>query len=272
MKKFLNYFLLASLVTLFVVSCKPEEDPYYEGDSQLFFISTSAVANVVKQTNFTELELPYGTTKAVDGGAQTELIFDAANSTAVLGQTFQIVKGTEQLPNGAVKGTFKIKVLESGVSEVPKTAKFKVKSSSIKNGIENQELTVTMSIVCPASTFVGNFKYSTGFWQNPNSNWVIQEVAGQANTMKIVDFLSPGRDLVFKYTTQGVVTFETGITGETYPGYGNISIRMSTDATKVSTINMCSRKLTIYANYFVTGGVLTDDNNNQHIKEEFTGF
>lgn len=255
-------------------SCAEDElpNPTYGGDSLLNFDKSTASSETVVTGQADKIvDISFGTIKAVSNNAQVKLVLDTQNSTAVEGVDFVVVQNPLDLAAGQNTANFKVKIIEASATVIPKVAVFKLQSSSIGNAVFNQSYTLSMSLTCPPSTFVGNFQYTTGFWQDPNSSWVIQEVAGQANTMKIVDFLDPGNDLVFKYNDAGVVTFDTVDTGYIYGTYGMVKIRMSTDATKVSTIDFCSRKLTIYANYFVTAGQLTM-NGSPHIKEEFTGL
>ncbi|RMZ61066.1 hypothetical protein D1632_03605 [Chryseobacterium nematophagum] len=274
MTKYLKFGIFLALAVAFT-SCK-QDDLYYEGEPYLFFKSDEGVAFVEQGSNHKDVTIDFGAMKPVDGSHPVNLVVDTQNSTAVEGTQFQILNNGAGFGNGANSGKFTIRILESGSSTTSKAAVFKLQSNSIANAQYNQTYTLNMSLTCPISNFLGsagNFNYTTGFWQNPDV-FTIEEVAGQPNTLRINDFLDipTATPLIVKYDANGVVTFDTQDTGFVHSSYGMVKIRMSTDPSKVSTIDKCSRKLVIYANYFVPQGQFTDDSGNPHIKEEFVGF
>lgn len=271
-----NLFKLILLIfSLALINSCAEDDmpnPTYNAGSRLYFSETEGSKAVSHSVNHVDVEVPFSTIASVSGSQTVKLNFLNSESSAVLGTDFTIVNPEVTLAAGQNKGSFTVRIFSAPMTVLAKVAKFSLSSPTIANATWNQVYTLSMTQLCDVSSFAGDFQYSTGFWQDPGG-YEIQPVAGQANTMKIVDFLKPGVDFIFKYDATGKVTFATQNTGETYPGYGAISVRMDTyDATKVSTMDLCSRKLTLYANYFVPGGVFTDDDGNKTIKEVFTGL
>lgn len=159
MKKFLNYFLLASIVTMFVASCKPDDEPFFEGDSLLLFESPEVSAADG------DYALAYGVTNAVDGDHNVSLVFNQSKSTAVLGTDFTIVKGSDVLKGGTARGDFKINVTQAAAI-AKKNAVFTMTNSTLGKATFNQE--VLVNFAC-SSNLAGTYAYSTVNYFTPDT-------------------------------------------------------------------------------------------------------
>lgn len=253
MKNFLKSLTLFLVGFSLFTSCSDVEKDVYMDDALLNFNKgTTKAGNVQIGSNSNDITVSYGTIKAVEGTHNVELVFDAANSTATLGTTFQIIKGNDEISSGEVGGDFVIRVLETGVSQTPLVAKFKLKSNTLSNAIFDQELTMNMSIVCPVSYFLGTtgvFTYA-GFWQGSGA-YEIQEVPGQDKTMRIIDYPEVGTNFEFKYDDEGIVSFAEQNTTYQYPSapYAGQYAWILPISANPSTIDLCARKLTLNVNF-----------------------
>jgi len=125
-----------------------------------------------------------------------------------------------------------------------------------------------MSLTCPISNFVGVFDNTETWWyDNPGAQFSIVESTTNPNQLIVEDFFDAGYDLVLNYnpTTFVVSVPEGQETGFIHPSYGMIKVKASTDAALVSSFNPCTRKLTVYMNYYVPAGTFGNQ------KEVFQG-
>ena len=151
MKKFLNYFLLASLITVFIVSCKPDDEPYFEGESLLHF-------DRPEQTGPDGSYLvTYGVTNAVNSDHNVTLVFNQSKSSAILGTDFTIVESSDVLKAGTTRGDFKISITKAAAL-AKKRAVFTMTSSSLKYATFNQEVIVNFACT---SALAGTYQFST---------------------------------------------------------------------------------------------------------------
>ncbi|MDR6159077.1 hypothetical protein QF023_002593 [Chryseobacterium sp. SLBN-27] len=254
MKKSLKFSIFLALAVAFS-SCK-QDDVYYEGDPYLFFNKgESGDAYVEQGSTYNDVTVDYGAMRGVDGNNEVSLVVDTQNSTAQEGVQFQLLNnGKSQIGNGANSSKFTIRILESGNTAVAKHAVFKLKSTSIGNAQYNQSYTLNMSLKCPVSNFVGNFVNNEAWWYDPGYQFEIVQ-STTANQLLVKDFWDSGRDLVLNYNPDTfVVTVPEQYTGQNYttaPYNSQIWAKASTDATQVSTFNTCTRKLTLYVNYYL---------------------
>lgn len=159
MKKFLNYFLLASLVTIFIVSCKPDDEPFFEGESLLLFDRN-------EQTGPDgDYLITYGVTTAVNADHNVSLVFNQAKSSAILGTDFTIVESTDVLKSGTARGDFKIKITKAA-AVAKKQAVFTMTNSSLNKANFNQE--VLVKFACE-SLLAGTHQFSTVNYFTPDS-------------------------------------------------------------------------------------------------------
>ncbi|MDR6405331.1 MULTISPECIES: hypothetical protein [Chryseobacterium] len=254
MKNFSKIIFL--FITVLLASCKQEEEAYYDGDSFVQFNKgTTANAFVVAGSTSSDFDINYGVLKGVEGSHQVKLVFDQAKSTAILGTDFQIVNGTDELSTGETMGKFVVKLLESGAVQSGKKAVFRLESSSLPIAAFNNEFTLDISLTCPISYFVGDFTNTETWWNaGPGGTYQIVE-STVANQILVKDFWDIGIDLVLNYNPETfVVSVPEQETGTLHPTYGMIKAKASTDATLISIFNPCTRKLTVYMNYFVTAG------------------
>ncbi|WP_299178005.1 hypothetical protein [uncultured Chryseobacterium sp.] len=178
MKKLLSIFILTSLLT---VSCKPDEDLYFEGESLLHFDLP------VQTASEGDAAVTYGVTKPVDGDHSVTLVFDQSKSSAVLGTDFTIVESTDVLKAGSSRGDFKINVTKAAAI-AKKNAVFTMTNNSLKRASFNQE--VLVNFACE-SMLAGTYEYST------------------------VNYFTPDLGTIGTTPRTGTVTFTaTSITGE----------------------------------------------------------
>lgn len=163
MKKiFLKTFLV--LISLFMInSCGEHDNLSYDGEEFLHFDKKDQIA-AAGNYNVT-----YGVTKPSSADHTVELVFNQAKSTAILGTDVTIVEGTDVLKSGAVLGDFKINVT-SAAAVAKKEAVFTLKSSTLKNGVFNQEVVVKFS--CP-SALGGTHAYSTVNYFSPDTGVIV---------------------------------------------------------------------------------------------------
>ncbi|MBP0612079.1 hypothetical protein J8J42_03335 [Chryseobacterium sp. cx-311] len=271
--KNIKFILSLFLLGLFVFSCREDHtEPVYNGDSFLHFNEGVVRSEFVQiGTASKDVVISYGTIKPVVGSHQVKLVVDPVKTTAVAGTDYEIIKGTDELTNGEVSGTFTVRLKEPVDPALTKSLVFKIESSTIATGVFDNEFTLNWKLQCLIADFMGafgGFNY-TGYWQAPGQ-YLIEEVPNTPNTLRIVDFLEIGFDLIVSYNDAGVVTFEPQDTGYFHPTYGQtVKIRMSQSNMPGhgnSTIDMCARKLTLIANYYVTQGSFGNK------VETFTGF
>lgn len=252
MKKIINKALIVGLGLFILSSCEKQDDVFYEGDSQLQFNKTASATQTVESGAVTaEALIEYGTLSPVSGTHQVQLVYDAAKSTAVPGVHFTLANGgVSEITAGQVISNFKVNVLESGATPVPKVAVFHLSSPTLPLASFGQEFALTMSLRCPVNVFLGSgvFNY-TGWWNGSGQFYLQQGTA--AKTLKVVDWLDTGVDLIVKYDDAGIATFDEQSTGINYQaGPNKYTIKQST-AGAVSTYDACSRTLTLKAYWFV---------------------
>lgn len=246
-------FTLSALFGISLMSCSADEFPTYDGDPYLQFnVESTGSKTVPSGAGSVQAVIDYGTYKPVTGTNQVKLVYDAAASTAVPGVDFTLVNnGISEITAGQSTGTFKVNVLESGATAIPKFAVFHLSSPTLPLADVNQTYTLAMSLKCSVNYFLGStgvFNY-TGWWNDPGQFLIEQGSA--PNTLNVVDFLDTGVDLVVKYDDAGIVTFAEQSTGVDYQaGPNKYTIKMSQSGA-VSTYDACSRKLTINAFWFV---------------------
>ncbi len=255
--KYIIFALLASC--LFLTSCELEER-MYEGDPFLSFINESQTVFIDQGSGGQEVAIAYGTAQKAPGTVVT-LSVDP-DSPAKEGVDFVIVKKESTLSGDQVADSFIVKFLESAATTTAKKAIFHISSPNVKSGIEKQTHTVTYSLRCPASAFVGDFAAKPSLF---TSGWDVEIVEGKVpNTLVIKDYIVDGYDIVLKYDDKGNVTFEQQDTGYNHSQYGRVTIRMATDGS-ASTVNFCTRTMNLRVNYVVSAG------NFGHATDTFVG-
>lgn len=163
MKNILIKSLLVCFAVFLMNSCREHENLNYDGESFLHFDKKDQIAEDGVQL------ITYGVTNEVSGDHTVELVFDPAKSTAVLGTDFTIVEGTDVLKSGSVLGDFKINVTPAAAA-AKKEAVFRLKSSTLKNGVFNQE--VLVKFAC-ASALAGTYEYTTINYFSPDVGVVL---------------------------------------------------------------------------------------------------
>lgn len=267
MKKIL--FLLVGCLLFF--ACKDAEADIYEGDSMLNFNKgVSGNGFVLNSQTYSDYKISYGSIKAVEGNHQVKLVTDASNSTAVQGTDFDILNNaTDDLSTGETGGEFTIRIYKAPAVQAGKTAVFKLQSGSLVNAGFDQTFTLNMSLTCPVTSFVGNFTNTESWWNNPGGAFQVVENPAVANQLLVKDFWDVGKDLVLNYNpTTFVVSVPDQSTGYFVAQYnGYIYARPSTDTSKISNFNPCTRQMTLYLNYYIPN---VGSYGNQ--TEKFVGF
>lgn len=151
MKKVLNYFLLILFTSTFIISCQPEEEPYFEGESLLHFDRAEQIGADGSYA------VTYGVTNAVNSDHTVTLEFVPSKSTAVLGTDFTIVDNTSALKSGSSLGSARINITKAA-AVAKKQAVFTIKSSTLKNANFKQEVVVKFACT---SALAGTYQYST---------------------------------------------------------------------------------------------------------------
>ncbi len=270
--KNIKFILSLFLLGLFVFSCREDHtEPGYNGESFLHFNEGVVRSEFVQiGTASKDVAISYGTIKPVMGSHQVKLVVDPVKTTAVAGTDYEIINGTDEISNGEVSGNFTIRLKEPMIAGETKTLVFKLESNTIATGVFDNEFTLTWKLQCLVDDFLGSGAFNNSGWFNGSGQHLIEEVPGQANTLRIVDFPTVGTNFVFTYDDAGLVSFDPQDTGEFHPTYNqNILLRMSQPGFANhgnSTIDMCARKLNLRVNYYVSAGSFGNQ------PEVFTGF
>ncbi|RCU44050.1 hypothetical protein EIZ47_03235 [Chryseobacterium lacus] len=268
-------YLLAIFSLLFLVTACREDhtEPGYTGSPYLHFnfgIATNEVVTIGSASK--DIQVKYGVIQPVTGSHQVKLVVDPS-STAVEGVDFVILNPTDELANGETGGAFSIRLLEPASPSDLKKAVFKLESSTIANAVFDNEFILNWKLQCLVSDFLSGgtsapFTYA-GTW-NGTGVYTIEEVPGSTNTLRILDYPEPGTNFIFRYNDEGVVTYEPQKSGYVYQSapYAGLEAIVTPIPGKASSIDMCSKKLVIQANFMLEGtnaGFLNQ-------VENFTGF
>ncbi len=248
-------FIFSLFIGLSLTSCSSDDNDLYNGEPLVNFnAGTKKSVFVVAGSGPVDTKIKYGVVRPVSGIHQVKLVYDAANSTALPGVDFVIVTPTDELSNGETNGEFTIKALETNAVQSGKVAVFKLESATLKNAGFDQIYTVTIALTCPIANFTGAFANTEGWWYDAPGEVFDIELSSVPNQLLVKDFWDFGKDLVLNYNP---VTFVISIpeqdTGTAYSPTANIFAKPSTLATEVSSFNPCTRKMTLYVNYFVPG-------------------
>lgn len=262
------------MMSIFLLSsCDKNDDVVFDGAPLLQFSKENGKQTVGIGEISSEAIIEFGTQNAENSSNEVKLVYDAAKSTAVPGVDFILVNdGIETLAPGVSYGQFKVKILESGASPIPKVAVFHLSSNSLVSASFNQEFALTMSLKCSIDYFLGangTFNYD-GYFYDPAQYQIIKDPT-KPFTMRIVDFLDVGVDFVFTYDDDTrVITFAEQDTGQLYQGSTPITVMMpvgSAGDVGPSTLDACGRTATINMRFAV--GALGSFGNHA---ETFTGL
>lgn len=269
MKKLLNILTLVSLLFVFN-SCKDEDELYYEGDSLLHFDKTAQIANVILSNNNADYLVTYGVTKVAESDNTVEIVFDAANSTAILGTDFTIVEGTDVLKRGSSVGDFKINVKESAAKS-GKKAVFTLKSNSLGLASFNKQVVVSFTLVCPATTFPGLFSVKNVLF----GTYDVEIAAGTvANTFILKDYIETGYDITVNFNPlTGEVSLPTTAqeTGYINGANGMIMIKPAIDGSR-GTVDFCNKIMNLRLSYGTPGGATYTSGGATSYADVFTGY
>ena len=245
--KITNYLYLG--IFLLGVSCSNEKN-IYDDEPLLTFYNASSQQLVDQGSGSKIVQVKYGTLAKVDN-AEVKLVVDPASQLKE-GIDFEFMGSSN--PSGNFDGTISIKLLESGASPEGKNAIFRLSSPTIKSAIINPVHTMTVALKCPLSYFfAGNFNATMPFFSS-TATYPVDVVAGtEANTLILKDYYANGYDIKLKYDpSTGVINFDNQQTGYMHATYGMVSIRQVT--TTPSTVNFCTRKITLVYTPFVSAG------------------
>lgn len=248
MKKF-KYIIFSALASLFVLTSCELDERNYEGDPFISFLKDAQSVFIDQKSGGKDVIIEYGTAQRAPGTVATITV--DPSSPAKEGTDFIFVKKESTLSGDQVTDTFVVKFLESAATTVAKTAIFNISSPTVENGIERQKHTVTYSLRCPVTSFVGVFAAKPSLF---TSGWDVEIVQGtEPNTLIIKDYITDGFDILLKYNESGNVTFAQQATGYNHSQYGPVTIRMASDNTP-STVNFCARTMNLRVNYVVSAG------------------
>lgn len=150
-------FLLFSLTAIF--SCGDTDDNYksYDGSSFINFNESQKSVFVVNGTD-NDVEVQYNSMAPVSGSHTVTLVFDQANSTAILNQDIEIVSSSDQITDGETSGVFVVRYLGSSTA-ANTVAKFTLQSSTLPNAVYNSTISLESTLTCPVADtkFVGNY-------------------------------------------------------------------------------------------------------------------
>lgn len=255
MKNIFKFFSLL-LVALLIVGCSREDEKVYDGDKQLHFLDKNEVDEfVLLNTNSKDVSIPYGTMGPVTGNHTVKLVVDAANSTAVEGTDFTIVKGTDELSNGENGGEFEVRINEPAFGTAKKVV-FKISSTTLPNAVYNQSYVLNWKLQCMFSDLIGSSVFeNTGWWLDGGSQSVIFELDNATNPTKIFvrNFFEPGLDLTLSYdAATSAITVDDQFTGMVYTYQGTprqvwVRQRPSTS----NTADFCNRELKLETQYYL---------------------
>ena len=245
--KITNYLYLC--VFLLGISSCSNEKIIYDDEPLLTFYNSSTQQLVDQGSGSKIVQVKYGTLAKVDN-AEVSLVVDPSSQLKE-GVDFEFMGSSN--PSGKFDGTISIKLLETGASPEGKNAVFRLSSPTIKSATINPVHTMTVALKCPLTYFLGgNFESTMPFFGG--ATYPIEIIAGtEANTLLLKDYYANGYDIKLKYDpSTGIITFDSQQTGYMHPNYGMVSMRQVT--TTPSTINFCTRKITLVYTPFVSAG------------------
>lgn len=192
-------YLLLFVFSFLLIGCEDDShgEKGYSGTNYVSFNAAGTQRMVVRpETGFEISPVSFGTVKATQEDTQVKLIFDAENSTAVLGVDFDIVSDVVVLEKGKSVGEFGIKVYEDPATPAGKVAKFKISSPTIANAIFRQDLEVTLALSCQFDNEVFPLTYDVDVYafgdMAPSHVQTLVPVSGAAeNTYKFTSAWGP---------------------------------------------------------------------------------
>lgn len=165
--KFLKFFIALFAVAT-VASCAEHDEYAKFEESLVHFANEEETASYFAATSSGSHEILYGSTNAVASSHTVNLVYDAAQSTAVPGTDFTIVKGTDELTSGEATGSFVIEIT-AAAGIAGKHAVFNLESPTLAAAGFKNEIKVLFSAVCP-SNLQGAYTYSTTNYQVPGGS------------------------------------------------------------------------------------------------------
>lgn len=269
MKKLFNIFSACAIMLVCLYSCEAEQ-PLMEGDSQLHYNEPEQTALVILDSGSADYSVTYGVTNPSGSDNTVEMVFDASKSTAILGTDFTIVESTDVLKSGAVLGDFKINVKETA-AKAGKVAYFTIKSSSLPLAVFNKEVEVKFSLVCPPTTFPGQFSVKNTLFGTYNTEIAMGTTP---NTLILKDYIETGYDIVVNFNP---LTGEVSLPAQPQPtGYvnganGMIMIKSAIDGSK-GNVNFCDKILNLRLSYGTPTGLTYTSGGQGSYFDVFTGL
>ncbi len=248
MKK-LKYIIFAALTSCLILTSCELDERHYEGEPFVAFLKETQSVFIDQGSGGQEVAIEYGTAQKAPGTVVT--ISVDPDSPAKEGTDFTFVKKESTITGDQVTDSFIVKFLESAATTSAKKAIFNISSTTAKNGIENQQHTVTYSLRCPVSAFVGVFRATPSAFFGPFDVEIVE--GPEPNTLLIKDYFEDGFDILLKYNDVGNITFTQQATGYNHPTYGPVTVRMASDNSP-STLNFCARTMRLRVNYVVAAG------------------
>ncbi|MDR3273506.1 MAG: hypothetical protein LBT29_08510 [Flavobacteriaceae bacterium] len=245
------WFLL-SIAFVALASCdKTYDETFVNSGSPNVVKFESAGDNVYLEPGDTPVYEFYASTlRNVSGDQPVELVFDAEQSTAVLGEDFEIVNNHATIPNGKFKADvpFSIKLIGDKAITEGKTVIFTIKSE-LKPAIFSNPFTLNLVLYCAPSEYLEGWgEIDSEFFEETWDQEVV--VDEDAKTITLKEPYVGGYDLVFTYNDKFVISGPVQPIGYVHPSYGMISAEPQSG----SIADPCGRKINLKLKFTVTAG------------------
>lgn len=246
------FILLISVATF--VSCSDPEAVTYN-DSKTFVGFENDVYNLgIPRDLSTTIDIKFASS-SVSSVVRTYNV-SVINEVSDADPRTYSVPATFTIPANSRFGTLTISGTDGGLVDAT-VKKFVLKISGFgpKETADSDILTIYVFEFCPVDpdTFPGLFS-STTWWNGPGA--VDEVIMGAAEgSIEVVNFFSDDAanpNFVIKYDVNNKITFTERNTGYFDALNGGFRwARLSTDPTKVSEIDACTGRITVWVNYFI---------------------
>ena len=165
--KLFKYMSLVAL-GLLLWSCQANEVGTYDGPSQIHFMESKG-SMIINDTN-PEFTIEVGVSKAVDIDRSFNVKVDIDNSSAIEGQSFELVNNKVTIPAGEVLGSIVVKGLFEGAEPLGQVLKLNLGADN-SDEVAKYSNTFTLDLFkfCDfdRDAFVGTLHVTeTDFWKN----------------------------------------------------------------------------------------------------------
>lgn len=247
--------ILIFLSFLALTGCTPDEQAKYNEEKAFlgFIRSVYDLKVPINSSNSVDLVLRASNKSSEARTYNVEVISTETDANPL---TFS-VPATITIPAESYTGTLTVTGTDNNLVDANiKKITIRVTGFDANESFDSDRVVINMVEFCAINpaTFVGDFT-SSNFY-NDGTPTVYEVVAGSApNTLRIINFFpeSPtDKDLVITYNPNdnNRVSFATRALGVNF-GNGPVSIRMSTVAANVSSIDACTNKISLWIEYYL---------------------